>query len=218
MPSDKTRILLVDDHELIRRLLSERLRLEEKLEVVATARSADDAIFRASEHRPDVILMDIELPGLNCFDAARRIRSALPDVRFIFLSAYSSDHYIEEALRVGASAYLTKDESAEKIIAAIHEVVESRSVFSDEIAERLVYDRNQPSIRPSMSKASSLTVREKEVLGYIATGMAKKRIATVMNVGVKTVEKHTENLMSKLDIHDRVDLARYAIREGITRP
>ena len=210
------RILLVDDHALVRDMLQQRLETESFFEVVGTGSSAEEGMQLALELRPDVILMDIDMPGLTCFEAARRILAALSDVRIIFLSAYTHDHYIEEALSVGALGYLTKGDPPEKIVEAIREVIESRACFSQEVQDRIVIDAGRARLKPrAKTRASTLTPREVEVLRYIAKGYTKKQIAPLLHVSVKTVEKHSGNLMHKLAIHDRVSLARFAIREGL---
>ncbi|MHC4342715.1 MAG: response regulator, partial [Planctomycetota bacterium] len=207
---------MVDDHALVRETLSERLGREEAFEVVGAASTADEGIRLARDHRPDVILMDIEMPGMVSFDAAREILTAQPDVRIIFLSAYLHDRYIEDALKVGALGYLTKADPPERVVEAIHEVAANRAFFSEGVRDRIVFEANRPKlVGKGYSRASTLTPRELEVLRYVARGLSKKEIAGLLHVTVKTVEKHSDNLMRKLDIHDRVELARFAIREGL---
>lgn len=210
------RILIVDDHALVRGALSERLQRESGLAVVGNASTADEAIERAIECRPNVILMDIDMPGLISFDAARRILALQPEVRIIFLSAFLHDHYIEQALKVKASGYLTKQEPPEAVVAAILEVVSGGAYFSEGVSSRIVVDSRGARLSgESKSLASSITGRETEILRYIARGLAKKEIAATMGISVKTVDRHAANLMTKLDIHDRVGLTRFAIREGL---
>lgn len=210
------RILLVDDHPLVREALRDRLQREPTFTVVGTANTADEAIRLASEHSPDVIVMDIELPGLSCFDAARTIMASNPDLRLLFLSAYLSDDYIEQALAVGALGYLTKGEPCERVVEAIHEVVANRVCFSDEVRARLVVNTGKQRLTlKGRTRASMLTSREREILGYVARGLATKEIAVNLHISRRTVDNHRTNLMNKLDIHDRVDLARFALREGI---
>ncbi|MGB2985201.1 MAG: response regulator transcription factor [Phycisphaerae bacterium] len=196
--------------------LAERLQREPGLAVVGTASTADEAIDKAIECHPDVVLMDIDMPGLICFDAARRITALQPDARIIFLSAFLHDHYIDQALRAKARGYLTKREPPETVVAAILEVASGGAYFSEEIRSRIVVETGGTKLAErSASLISILTTRETETLRYIAKGLAKKEIAATMGVSVKTVDRHATNLMSKLDIHDRVELARFAIREGI---
>ncbi len=210
------RILIVDDHALVRGALSERVQREPDLEVVGNAGNAGDAIALALDCGPDIILMDIDMPGMICFDAAREIAALRPETRVIFLSAFLHDWYIQQALQVKARGYLTKREPPEKVIAAVREVASGGAYFSEEVRSRIVVDSDGATLgEDSHSLVSTLTTREVEVLRYIARGLSKKEIASIMHISAKTVDKHSTNLMSKLKIHDRVELARYAIREGL---
>ncbi|MCP4246539.1 MAG: response regulator transcription factor [bacterium] len=209
-------ILVVDDHALVRGSLCERLSREPDFEMVPSADTADEAIDRVAEHRPTIVLMDIDMPGLDSFDAARKIASLEPLTRLIFLSAFHNDRYIEQALSVRARGYVTKREPPEVVVKAVREVASGGAYFSDEVRSRMVIDSDGVRLaRVSATRASTLTRRELEILRYIARGMSKKEIAAVVHLSVKTVDRHAVNLMTKLDIHDRVELARYAIREGL---
>ncbi len=215
----KIKILLVDDHALVRETLASSLAREPSFEVVGTTGSAEEAMALAHEKHPDVMVMDIDMPGLSPFDCARRIASRRPDTRFLFLSAYTSDLYVEQALDAGALGYLTKGEPTETLVHAIREVAANNAYFSKEIQDRIIFDKDRPKLAQSArTRKSTLTRRETEMLQYLGRGLSKKDIATTLYLSVKTVEKHTENLMAKLDIHDRVELARYAIREGLVQP
>ena len=210
------KILLVDDHRLVRDSLGERLEREPGLTVVARSASADEAVRKSVELQPDVVLMDIDMPGLICFDAVRKIHAIRPEVKVIFLSAFVQDRYIEQALEVRANGYLSKGEAPEAVVAAVREVAAGGAYFSPEVSSRIVVDaRGARLVRESKSRASTLTGREAEILHYIARGLSKKEIAKTMGISVKTVDRHTTNLMTKLDIHDRVELTRFAIREGL---
>ncbi len=210
------RIMLVDDHALVRGALSERLKQEALFRIVAKASSADEALEMLDEYGPDIVLMDIDMPGLCCFDATRTIRSIRPETKVIFLSAFMHDRYIQQALEVGARGYLTKREPPEKVAEAIREVASGGAYFSEEVRSRIMVDgQGARLVAEPRSRAELLTARELEVLRYIARGMAKKDIASTMHLSVKTVDRHNSNLMAKLDIHDRVELARFAIREGL---
>lgn len=211
------KVLLVDDHALLRQMLHERLQREPSISVVGTAANADEAIQVAREHRPDIVVTDIDMPGLSCFDAARQITAERPETRFIFLTAYSQDHYIEQALRIGAYGYLTKDEPPERVAAAVRAVARGEASFSGDIRARIVIDPQRTRLGAArQTRLSSLSTREIETLRYISRGLPMKEIASLMGVGRRTAEKHGENLMRKLDIHDRVELARFAIREGVS--
>ena len=214
--SARIKLLVVDDHALVRDVLADRLEREPDIKVVGTASTADEAIRMTSKHKPDIILMDIDMPGLDCFDAAKVIMSAQPQTRIIFLSAFHHDCYIENALTVKARGYLTKREPPESLISAIHEVASGGACFSEEVQARIVVDsRGAKLAAKKTTRASMLTPRENEILRYVARSLSKKEIARITNLSVKTVDRHCANLMGKLDIHDRVELTRFAIREGM---
>ena len=209
-------LLLVDDHALMREMLGDRLQSEPDMVVVANVDNADRAVTEALKLKPDIILMDIDMPGMVCFDAARTIQDQCPNTRIIFLSAFFHDRYIEQALAVEAAGYLTKGEPPDAIISAIRDVASGRSHYSPQIRERIVVDTDGTRLaQKKRSRVSILTPREIEVLRYIARGMTEKGIAEIMHLSPKTVHCHTANLMKKLNIHGRVELARFAIREGL---
>lgn len=217
-PSTRTiRILIADDHALVRSSIARCLTAEDGITVVAEVENASDAVDRALQLKPDIVLLDIDMPGLLPFDAAKTITNHLPETRIMFVSAFSHDRYIQAALDVNASGYVTKGESAENVIAAIRAVSRGRTFFSSNVQARMVIDsRGARLAETPLARHGTLTQRELEVLRYIASGMSKKEIAATMHLSVKTVDNHSTNLMSKLDIHDRVELTRYAIREGLT--
>lgn len=214
------KILVVDDQALFRGALAERLHQEVDFAIVDSVGTADEAIRAAMKTGPDIILMDIDMPGLNSFEAAKRLKILQPEARIIFVSAFTNDNYIDQALEVKAHGYLTKGEPVEKATAAIREVASGGAYFSKEVQSRIVVDETGAKLRepPKKSRLSTLTVRELEVLRYIVRGMGKKEIGSTMKLSVKTVENHTTRLMDKLDIHDRVELTRFAIREGLAEP
>ncbi len=213
------RPLIIDDHELVRRALAERLDREGTIDVVATGKDGEDAIALVKEHRPDVVMLDIDMPGLSCFDAARTIQAILPTVRLLFLSAYVTDRYIEQVLQLCAGGYLTKRESLDRVIRAIQEVAAGKNWLSTEVRDRLVVDtRGISLIKSAKTRSSVLTQRELEVLRHVASGLAQREIAGVMHISTKTVDNHCANLKKKLDLHDRVELTRFAIRDGIVLP
>ncbi len=214
--TDEVRILLVDDHALVRSALAERLQREPGFVVVGTAGTAEAALRNARESKPHVVLTDIDMPGLNCFEAARTLIALQPDIRVIFLSAFLHDRYIAEALAVKAHGYLTKREPPEQVVAAIREVASGGAFFSDEVRSRIVVDASGARLRAgATSRVATLSRRELEVLRYIARGLGKKEIASITHLSVKTIEHHTTRLMNRLDIHDRVELTRFALREGL---
>ncbi len=213
------RLLLVDDHALVRTSLSMWLNGHEDLEVVGEAGDADAAVDLALRTKPDMVLMDIDMPGPLCFDAARTIGRRRPETRIVFFSGHAHDRYIECALDCGVAGYITKSEDPEVMADALRRIAAGESWFSSPIRERIVIDRDGPRLAVTNGDHNlPLTPRELEVLRYIARGMSKKEIAATMHISVKTVDNHSTSLMTKLDIHDRVQLARFAIRQGLIEP
>ncbi len=212
------RLLLADDHHLVRDVLAQRLATEPGYELVASAHSGDEAVRQAIQQHPDIVLLDIDMPGLDSFEAARAIKGRCPKAAIIFLSAHTHDHYIEQALAVRAAGYLTKADPLATVIAAIDAVAAGGSYYSETVRGRIVVDSDGTHLatRPQ-SRAATLTPREIEVLRYIAQGLAQKEIANTMHISAKTVHRHSCNFMDKLDIHDRVELTRFAIREGLVK-
>jgi DNA-binding NarL/FixJ family response regulator len=216
--SRSIRILIVDDHTLLRESLAVRLRSEPDLDVVDTVADAEQAIRKAESHRPDIVLLDINMPGVDGFDAAARMSRVVPDVRIVFLSAYCNDHFVEQAVRVKAKGYLTKTESPDRLIEALRSVANGESIFSSDVAERLSRIRATEPANGNHDAPAHLTRREHEVLRYIALGLTRREMAETMHISTKTVAAHTSSLMAKLGLHDRVALARYAIRRGLVEP
>ncbi|MCA8961083.1 MAG: response regulator transcription factor [Planctomycetes bacterium] len=216
MMTRDVRVFLVDDHALVRESVCRFLEAEPGLEVVGTASDAKEAVQVLGSRDADVVLMDIDMPGLDCFDAADRIRRQHPGIALIFLSAYIHDHYIERALSAGGSGYLTKSESPPQVLQAIRDVARGEMYFSSDVRERLVEEGGRYRVANSLkTRGFKLSPREVEVLRYIARGLSKKDIAALMSLSVKTIEGHTHNIMRKLDLHNRVELTRFAIREGL---
>ena len=156
------------------------------------------------------------MPGLSVFEAARRIKDHLPQTRVVFLSAYVRDGFISQALEVHASGYLTKGQNAEDLLVGIRKVLHGGTCFASEVQSRLEIGTAGVGLAPKRRcRLELLTSREKQVLSYLARGMSKKAIARVDGTSVKTIDHHCQHLMEKLDLHDRVELTRFAIREGL---
>lgn len=215
--NDVIKVLIIDDHALVREALAKRFAADPRFEVVGAAEEAEAGVTLAVQMRPDIVLTDIDMPGVSAFDAVRRIGAMVPDVQVIFLSAYTHDHFIEQALGVGALGYVTKRESLDTVVTAAGEVARGGTYFSPEVQARIVVDASGLHLEGGKTRATRLSPRELEVLGYLARGHSKKAIADLMHVSIKTVDTHTLRLMGKLDIHDRVELARFAIREGMAK-
>lgn len=207
-------VVLADDHVLVREMLRELL-ARAGMVVAGVAESGDVAVELVAEAQPDVVVMDIDMPGICAFDAARDMHRVSPSTKVIFLSAFVHDCYIAQALGVEASGYLTKSEPPAAIIEAIQNVHRGATSYSAAVRDRIVIDPVGVRLGGgAKSRFESLTDREREVLAYVARGLAQKQIAYLIGVSVKTVQQHIMHIMDKLEIHDRVELARYAIREG----
>lgn len=213
-------IVLADDHALFRDMLRRRLERESDCRVVAAVETPEKALEAVGVTQADLLLLDIAMPG-NCssFDAARQIKEVSPGTKIVFLSGFVQDSYIQQALNLGAAGYLSKTESEEEFLLAIRRVAAGRSCFSEEVRARILIGATGVSlIDKPVTRAELLTERERQVLGHIAKGLSKKGIAKEMGISEKTVDHHCTNMMTKLDIHDRVQLARFAVHEGLVPP
>src|ERR1017187_4086202 len=210
-------VLLAEDHMIVREGLRKMLELERDLEVVGEAQTGRQAVELVKKLRPAVVLMDIAMPLLNGLEATRQVLKAVPATKVLILSAHNDDAYVKDATESGARGFLLKQTSSRDVCQAIREVQKGNTFFSPSILKRL-HQREQPSsdtTRLFKKKLARLTSREMEVLQLIAEGKANKETAAELGIGIKTVEKHREHLMGKLDIHDTAGLTRYAIGAGI---
>ena len=213
----KITVLLADDHTIVREGFRAMLGLERDLVVVGEAEDGRQAVALAKKLRPAVVVMDIAMPLLNGLEATRQVLQALPATKVLILSAHSDDAYAQNAIAAGAKGFLLKQTSAHEVCRAIREVHQGKKFFSAAIAKRLDHLQRQAPARTGKpgKKAVQLTSREMEVLQLIAEGKANKESASALGIGLKTVEKHRQHLMEKLDIHDTAGLTRYAIGAGI---
>jgi DNA-binding NarL/FixJ family response regulator len=210
-------VLLVDDHTIVRQGLKALLNSEKNITILGEAQTGREAVELAAQHRPMVVIMDLAMPRLNGAEATRQILKSAPSTKVIVLSTYGDDEHVQQALAAGAAAYLLKQTAAEDVIDAIREVAKGNAYFSPPIAKRL---REKTSAQPMEDAAPhqpnvELTQREAEVLQLIAEGYANKQIAAELNLSVKTVEKHRQQVMQKLDIHNIAGLVRHAAAKGI---
>ena len=210
-------VLLADDHAIVRQGLGALLHADGHFKMLGEAKTGREAVDLATELRPDVILMDIAMPVLNGLEATRQILAANPAARIIILSAHSDDEYIERTTAAGVAGFLEKQTSAEILTKAIREVAKGGKFFSPAIAKRLASRPGQSLSRDGQPKAnaSRLTSRESEVLQLVAEGSANKQVAAALGISIKTVEKHRQHLMDKLNIPDTAGLTRYAISAGV---
>lgn len=217
--NDEIKVYLVDDHVVLLECLSAYLSTDSRLRVVGTSSSTEDAANKILAAQPNVIVLDVELPGRSAFDLAETLQMRLPGLKFIFLTGFQSDALISRALKMGCHGYLLKGESIHNVRNAIIRANRGDVTFSAEIQNRLVQDPHSSSYRlPVDSTLAGLTGRQLEVLRHLATGASVKEIAKMMHLSQKSVDSHKYRIMHKLGIHDRVELARFAIREGLTRP
>jgi DNA-binding NarL/FixJ family response regulator len=213
----KITVLLAEDHTIVREGFRKMLELEDDLAVVGEAQDGRQAVALVNKLRPAVVLMDIAMPLLNGLEATRQVLKAVPATKVLILSAHSDDAYVQSATESGASGFLLKQTSAHDVCRAIREVQKGKTFFTPSISRR--QDRLHPPVpgRAGLvnKNGAVLTSREMEVLQLIAEGKANKETASELGISMKTVEKHRENLMAKLDIHDTAGLTRYAIGAGI---
>ncbi|HXB02991.1 MAG TPA: response regulator transcription factor [Opitutaceae bacterium] len=210
-------VLLAEDHAVVRQGLCALLNADGHFKMVGEAKTGREAVEKAKALQPDVILMDIAMPVLNGLEATRQILTANPAAKVIILSAHSDDEYIERMNAVGAVGFLEKQTSADVLTKAIREVAKGNKFFSPSIAKRMSDNQNKPRDRDGLVKvnATRLTSRESEVLQLVAEGSANKQVAAALGISIKTVEKHRQHLMDKLNIHDTAGLTRYAISAGV---
>jgi len=213
----KITVLLAEDHTIVREGFHKMLDFEADIEVVGEAQDGRQAVALALKLQPAVVLMDIAMPLLNGLEATRQLLKAQPAIKVLMLSAHSDDAYVTNAVESGAVGFLLKQTSSQDVCRAIREVASGKTFFSPAISRR--QDRINPEAAHHAGKFNlktvQLTSREMEVLQLIAEGKANKETAAELGIGMKTVEKHREHLMEKLDIHDTAGLTRYAISAGI---
>jgi len=210
-------VLLADDHTVVREGFRALLEAEKDIKVVADARNGREVVQLAKGLRPDVVVMDIAMPLLNGFEAVRQIVKAVPAVKILVLSAHSDIEYVERVTALGATGYLLKQSSAKVLSKAIREVQKGNVFFGPSILKCLEKQNEQSLDRKGLLKKKNirLSSREAEVLQLIAEGKANKEMAAELEISIKTVEKHRQHLMEKLNIHDTAGLTRYAISAGI---
>ncbi|MDQ8180774.1 response regulator transcription factor [Pelagicoccus sp. SDUM812005] len=213
----KITVLLAEDHGIVREGLRTLLELSEEFAVVGEASNGREAVRMACQMQPDVIVMDIAMSGLNGFEATRQILLSTPQVKVLVLSAHSDDEYIRRMLEIGAAGYLAKQNSGEVLVHAIKEVAAGKPYFSPSVAKRLRHAKEKARLAgaPHPNPAPTLTKREAEVLQLVAEGLANKQMAAELGISIKTIEKHRQQLMNKLDIHDTAGLTRHAIATGV---
>jgi len=216
--SGKYRILIVEDHTLLRAGLRALLSQDQDIEIVGEADNGRDAIRAVGALTPDLVLMDLNMPGMNGIEAIAYIKRRYPDTQVLVLTIHKTDEYIHESLRAGANGYILKDASHDELRIAIRSVLNGKTYLSPDISSKVItgYLGTGSKAAPATSSPwDTLTHREREVLKLVAEGHPNKYIADYLSLSVKTVEKHRSNLMKKLDLHNASTLTAYAIEKGL---
>ena len=208
----KTRVLIADDHAMVRQGLCGLLSKTEDIEVVGEAADGIEAIAKVKQLKPDVVLMDIAMPNLNGLEAMRQLSKKEPTTKVIALTIHDSEQLIRQIIWAGASGYVLKQSTFNELATAIRTASAGGVYLSPPIAKKVVQSMCQGNIR---SQASSLTPREREILCLIAQGKTNKEIAEALYLSLRTVQTHRDHLMKKIGAHERTELLRYALREGL---
>ena len=210
-----TSIVLADDHRMVRQCLSERIEKEPDLSIVGETGTGLRALDLAQRIEPDVLIVDIGMPGLNGLEVTRRVKKRYPKMRVVVLTMHSDEDYLRKAMRNGADAYVLKEANVPELVKAIHEVMDGRRYITSSLCPNGINDFMRRLKRNGDQDAyDSLTNREREVLQLLAEGMTNKEIAEELDIGKRTVETHRANLMDKLDAHSEAELTRYAIEHA----
>lgn len=211
----KVKVVVVDDHDVVREGIRMVLATDPELEVVGTASSGEEAVDLVRKVHPQVVLMDISMPGLSGFEATRQIRDCDPNVQVVALTVHDSEGYVFQMLQAGATGYVLKRAPAEDVIQAVKRAERGEAVLHPSVAKLVIRDYLTRVERGEEMSFDSLSDREREILKLIAEGRTNREIAELLFVSIKTVQAHRANLMRKLGMHDRTELVKYAIRKGI---
>lgn len=210
------KVVIADDHALLREGLAKILSLESNFLIVGEANCGDEAIALTRTLKPDVVLMDINMPGLNGIEATKIIKEEMPQVGIIALTIHEDEEYIFELVRAGVSGYILKDIQPEQLIKAIKDVAEGKTAIQPNITAKLLGEFNRLSDRKTnMFSCDQLTARELEVIKLIAQGMPNKEIASTLYISEKTVKNHITNIFRKLNVEDRTQAALFAVKNKI---
>lgn len=209
------KLLLVDDHPIVRSGLRMLFLAEPGMQIVGEAGSGQEAVEAVGRLQPDVVIMDVSMPGMNGIEATRRIKAAHPGTAVLALTMYEDEQYFFEMLNAGASGYIPKRAAPDDLVSAIKVVAEGNVFLYSTLARFLMRDMAEKAATEPEEGEEVLTAREREVLTCIAEGMTNREIAESLVISIKTVERHRENIMAKLDMHNRVELVKYAIKKGL---
>jgi DNA-binding NarL/FixJ family response regulator len=218
---DVIRVLIADDQALFRRGLYVVLGTEEFVEVVAEAENGEEAVAKAAELAPDVVLMDVRMPRINGIEAARQIRDLLPTTKILMLTVSDEEDDLYEAIKAGANGYLLKEISVEEVAEAIRAVIQGQSLISPSMASKLLNEFNslaRQAAEREQFPSPVLTARELEVLKLVAKGMSNKEVADQLFISENTVKNHVRNILEKLHLHSRMEAVMYAVRKRLLDP
>ncbi len=215
--AEKIRILLADDHAVLRQGMAQVLESEPDMTVIAQAENGLEAVTLARKHEPNIVLLDINMPELDGVMAAKRITADLPETRIIILTMYRRDDYVFEAIKVGASGYLLKEAELDELLAAIRTVAEGGAVIDPAIAMRVLAELRQPK-KPEKPAKPILNERDIEILKLLVEGMSNKEIADRLSISEKTVRNRLSLIFRKLHLENRTQAALYALKEGLVEP
>ena len=217
MNSDKKKIVIAEDHTILRAGLIALLTSNPDFEIVGEADNGRDAIRRVIELKPDLIIMDLSMPGMNGMDAVREIKDRMPEVKALVLTVHSEEEYVLASLQAGANGYVLKDATHNELLIAAERVLDGKTFLSPDITEKVVnsYLNTSNVSQEPVTRWDTVTQRERQILKLIAEGHTNKSMAEYLCISVKTVEKHRANLMKKLDLHNVSALTTYALEKGI---
>jgi DNA-binding NarL/FixJ family response regulator len=219
MPNlNKLRILIADDHETVRRGIRAVLSSRRGWVVCGEATTGREAVALAAQHRPDIVVTDIIMPGLSGLEATRQIRKMLPRTEVLVLSLHYSDRLVREIVDAGARAYLLKSDASNDLLTAVEALANHRSFFTSDAAKTLVNRFCDPASTQTPLARKSLSAREREIVQMLAEGESSKEVAVALGITVKTAETHRANIMRKLEIHSVSELVRYAVRNTMIEP
>lgn len=208
-------IVLADDHQVVRQGLRALLKAEADFSVVGEAGDGLEALQQVEQLKPNVLVLDLMMPGLNGLEVCRQLSKHAPHTHIVVLSMYSNEAYVLEALGNGASAYVLKDSSSADLVRAVHEVAAGRRYLSPPLSDRAIEAYQEKAKAAALDKYETLTTREREVMQLSAEGHTSTEIAARLGISSRTAETHRSNLMHKLGLHTQADLIRYALRRGI---
>jgi DNA-binding NarL/FixJ family response regulator len=214
------KILIADDHDIVREGLRVLIQKHKEWEVCAEAVTGREAVEKAKETRPDIVLMDFSMPELNGLDATRQIRKLMPQTEVLILTMHDSEQLVRELLEAGARGYLVKTDAARHLVPAVLSLADHKPYFASKVSNLLLDAFLRPGSRPASARVTGdrLTPREREIVQLVAEGKSSKEIAATLNIALKTVNAHRANIMNKLDLHSLGELVLYAVRNRLVQP